>query len=71
MDHDHDHVAATHKMACPICGEELLVHAHDDEEAVEALMRAGKMHFGDVHEDEEGMSEEEMEKTTREKIQKV
>lgn len=69
---DHDHSAATHTMACPVCQAPIGVHAHDDEEAVQAMMMAGKKHFEDAgHPTDQAMTPEEMEKMTRESMRKV
>jgi len=70
--HNHDHATITHSMNCPVdgCDFNIEVHAHDDDEAVTAIMQAGKEHFGKVHPDAPGMSPEEMEKATREHMQK-
>lgn len=67
MADNHDHSEATHSMTCPVdgCNHVIKVHAHDDEEAVQALMEAGKAHFEEVHPDAEGMNPEEMDKITR------
>lgn len=69
---DHDHGANTHTMDCPVCKATISVHAHDDEEAVKALMEAGKKHFEEAgHPSDQAMSPEEMEKMTREAMKKV
>ena len=70
---DHDHSQATHSMKCPVegCDEVIKAHAHSDEEAVKALMEAGKAHFTKVHPDAKGMSAEEMEKATKDSMQKI
>ena len=67
---DHDHSTATHSMTCPVdgCDHVIEVHAHNEDEAVQAVMEAGKDHFVKVQAKENGMSSKEMEKTTREHI---
>jgi len=69
---DHDHNAHTHTMKCPVCEATLNVHAHDEEEAVKAMMMAGKAHFEEAgHPEDKAMSPEEMEKMTREQMKEV
>lgn len=69
---NHDHSADTHTMNCPVCGAPINIHAHDDEEAVSALMMAGKSHFEEAgHPTDQAMTPEEMEKMTRESMKKV
>lgn len=70
MDHDHD--AATHSMNCPVegCPHIIEVHAHDDDQATQQIMQAGKAHFAEMHPDAQEMSPEEMEKMTRENMKK-
>lgn len=71
MDHDHSH--ATHSMNCPVegCEFKLEVHAHDEDGAVDEAMKLGKEHFEEAHPDEDGMSKEEMEETTRKLLKKL
>jgi len=68
--HEHtDHDKPTHTMNCPICEAPINVHAHDDEEAVKMMMEAGKQHFVEAnHPTDQAMTEEEMEKMTRESM---
>jgi len=71
MDDNHDHGEETHTMNCPVCAAPINVHAHDDEEAVNMLMMAGKQHFEQVgHPSDQSMSRE-MEKMTREQMRRV
>jgi uncharacterized Zn finger protein (UPF0148 family) len=72
MDMDHDHAQDTHQMSCPVCQAKVTAHAHDDDEAVMALMAAGKRHFEEVgHPQDQAMSPEEMEKITKESMEKI
>lgn len=69
---NHDHSIHTHTMNCPVCSAPIQVHAHDDEEAVSALIMAGKEHFESAgHPADPSMTPEEMEKMTRESMKKV
>jgi hypothetical protein len=60
-------------MNCPVegCPHVIEVHAHDDDEAVQKIMQSGKVHFEEMHPDQQGMSPEEMEKMTRKNMRKV
>lgn len=70
---DHDHSQATHSMKCPVegCDEIIKAHAHSDDEAIKAIMEGGKEHFAKAHPDEKGMSDAEMEKMTKDSMQKL
>lgn len=68
----HNHSTATHSMMCPMegCDHVIEVHVHDDDEAVEAIMMAGKAHFDEAHPDEKGMNESEMVEMTKKSMKK-
>ncbi len=72
MHDDHDHGHATHKMNCPAekCDHVVEAHTHDDDEAVHHITQAAKEHFSEAHPDAKPMSEEEMEKMTKEHMRR-
>lgn len=72
MDDNHDHSMPTHTMNCPVCQVPIYAHAHDDDMAVQGLMMAGKAHFEEAgHPQDQAMSPEEMEATTRRDMKRM
>lgn len=72
MDNNHDdHSTTTHSMTCPVegCDFNIEVHAHGDDEAVQKIMAAGKVHFDEVHPDTPPMDPKEMEAATKAAMQ--
>ena len=50
--HQHDHSSATHNAKCDACDYISSVHAHDDEEAADALSSDLAAHNKEVHNEE-------------------